>query len=134
MISQGGSVKKLSLIFLLLLLESASHASETPVTLKMHLTLNGKAVSAPQLIVLSGQTGKITQESSDHSGSYSIEVSPLVRADRSVELHFVVSEEAAGVEKILSKPKVIVLNNHMALIEQREKGKPALKLSVTPSF
>ena len=129
-------MKNILTIALVLVGSSAFAATlRTPVTMDMELQFNGKLVSKPRMVVQMGEKGEITQRTVGADSAYSIEVKPTLGATaNSVQLSFIVKQNKNGKIKVLSQPRVIVLNGETAALEEQAKGQSSVKLTVTPTF
>ena len=107
---------------------------QMPVTIAMELELDGKVVAKPRITVLMGEVGQITQQLTGADSSYAIAVQPTLGKPGTIQLDFVVKQNKASVSKVLSQPRLIVLNGQSASIEQHSTDQPDLKLTVTPKF
>jgi hypothetical protein len=113
---------------------NAEITSTKPVMLDLQLELDGKMISHPHASVLPGKTGVITQKLEGQDVSYEIQIRPIMKSAKAVELDFVISRAIGSQTRVLSKPRVIARNNSTASLEQRSKDQPTLKLTVTPTF
>jgi len=123
-----------TLVLLVFTAQAFGSQSKTPVTLDLALELNGQLISKPKIIVLMGQTAKISEESPGSKSGYSIEATPSLKESNVVLLDLVVSQMSDGKSKVLGRPSVVVLNGESATIEQNSPGEPTLKIQVKPTF
>lgn len=102
--------------------------------LEMNLSIDGKAVSTPRIIVKEGEKGIVTQEVDGQISTIEVVAKEIRRADftKAIKLEFTVSKVSAdGKSTVISKPKIIAAPNAEALIQVGETGRPeALSLSV----
>jgi len=103
--------------------------------LKMELSMNGKKVSSPRLIVVEGAKGSVTQD--DGNGKTFIEVVATegeFQHHKGILMNLVVGTIAKdGTKTILAKPQILAKENEPAQITVGEKDKETLSLSVLAS-
>lgn len=111
-----------------LLLGSAAFAAPS-YDLKVDLSVDGKIVSSPHLVVREGETGSITQDT-DGKKIY-IDVVAKAHKPKGIEMSFQYGEILANGEKqMISTPRIIALENEKASIQVAVKGEPVHEISV----
>lgn len=102
---------------------AANSAPTTGYDLKMELSMNGKVVSTPRLIVRSGQTGSITEDSATRKTF--VEVTAMegsVQNHKGIIMNFVVGVIGKdGKRTVLSRPNILAKENEKAEIEVSDK-------------
>lgn len=112
----------------------SAFASEKAFDLKMDLSIEGKHVSSPRIVVKEGEKGTITQESNGEKSFIEVvakeEKAP--NGKQAIHMTFVVGKIATdGTRTIVSQPQIISIPNEKAQITVGENGKPeVISLSV----
>jgi type II secretory pathway component GspD/PulD (secretin) len=122
-----------SVLAFCLFIGSTALASGKAYDLKLNVSIEGKIISTPRIIVKEGETGSITQDGAD--GKTYIEV---VATEGSIENHkgilmnFVVAKIGAdGKKQILGKPRILAKENERAmLMVGDENGKETLSMAI----
>lgn len=81
-------------------------SSKQPITLDMKLSIDGRLVSHPTVVSMSGETVSVESASEDGSGVY-IEVTPTLQNKNEVFMKFVVSKLEEGKKTIISKSTIM---------------------------
>ncbi|MBL7688366.1 MAG: hypothetical protein JNJ49_10045 [Bdellovibrionaceae bacterium] len=114
-------------------LMAAGPATKAGYALKMELSMNGKVVSTPQLIVRNGATGSITEESATQKTFIEVTATEgSVQKRQGIMMNFVVGVIAKdGVRTVLSRPSILANENEKAeiTIAGKESGE-TMALSV----
>ena len=119
-------------LFLVTSVPTMALAAQT-VKLDMRLELNGRLVSHPRVNLMIGKKGTIVQGVNAIS-SYAIEITPRWRGKDKVQLSFIVKQTLRGKTTLLSTPRVVTLIGQTAMLEQRNREMPRLRLVVTPTL
>jgi type II secretory pathway component GspD/PulD (secretin) len=118
----------------LLLIGSSAFASTKAFDLKMDLSIEGKHVSSPRIVVKEGEKGTITQESNGKKSFIEVVAKEDKAPNGKLAIHmtFLVGKIASdGTRTIVSQPQIISMPNEKAQITVGENGKPeVLSLSV----
>ncbi len=134
LIISGGLMKLLSVA--LLLAASSAFGTVNGFKLKMGVSLNGKLVSSPQLIVKAGETATFTQQKAGTEENF-IEVIPTegkIKNQDGIMMKFVIGTiNKDGTRKVIATPEVLVKENVPARLTTRQMGslKDELSLSIT---
>ena len=117
----------------LLAMTSSAFASSNAYDLKMDLSLNGKHVSSPRVIVNEGEPATITQKT-DSEGMF-IEVVATegsVQNHKGIMMKFTIGTIGKNGERIIiAKPQVLARENEPAKITQSEEGSQREQLSLS---
>ena len=101
--------------------------------LKLELSMNGKVVSTPRLIVRNGETGSITEESATRKTFIEVTATEgSVQKRQGIMMNFVVGVIAKdGTRTVLSRPSILANENEKAeiTIAGKESGE-TMALSV----
>jgi hypothetical protein len=122
------------LVFVLLafMLQSMPGRAATSVRgydLDIKLKVNGAEVSAPRLLVRSGETARVTQ--SDGSESTAWEVRAVDEDNQKIRIRFSISRtDESGHRSVISKPQMVVLENEEAELTVSGPDRKKLTLSV----
>ncbi len=92
-------------------------ADKETITLDMSLSIDGKLISKPRVISISGKTASITSASDNEDGVF-IEVTPTLQNKNEVFMKFVVAKLEKGKKTILGKPQMISTLGKQAEITQ----------------
>ncbi len=86
--------------------------------LKLELSMNGKVVSTPRLVVRSGETGSITEESAARKTFIEVTATEgSVQKRKGIMMNFVVGLIAKdGTRTVLSRPSILANENEKAEI------------------
>lgn len=118
----------------LLLIGSSAFGSTKGYDLKMELSLNGKHISSPRIIVKEGETATVTQKTdSEESFIEVVAIEGTVQNHNSIMMKFVVGTISKNGERtIVSKPQILARENEPAQItvSEKENGPVQLSLSV----
>ncbi|MFN7728293.1 MAG: hypothetical protein ACK5P7_03980 [Bdellovibrio sp.] len=116
----------------LIMVGNSVFASTNGYDLKIDLSMNGKQVSTPRLILKAGEVGKINQ-STDGEKSF-IEVVATegqVQKHKGILMNFTVGHISKNGERtIVSKPQILAKENEPASITISEKDGTEISLSV----
>ncbi|MBK7890552.1 MAG: hypothetical protein IPJ84_06825 [Bdellovibrionales bacterium] len=101
----------------------AESPTTTGYTLKMELSMNGKVVSTPRLVVRSGETGSITEESAARKTFIEVTATEgSVQKRKGIMMNFVVGLIAKdGTRTVLSRPSILANENEKAEITVADK-------------
>lgn len=104
-------------------LMAAGPATRAGYALKMALSMNGKVVSTPQLIVRNGATGSITEESATQKTFIEVTATEgSVQKRQGIMMNFVVGRIAKdGTRTVLSRPSILANENEKAEITVADK-------------
>lgn len=109
-------------------------ASQKAFDLKMDLSIEGKHVSSPRIVVKEGEKGTITQESNGQKSFIEVvaKEDKAPNGKQAIFMTFVVGKIANdGTRTVISQPQIISIPNEKAQISVGEKGNPdLLSLSV----
>jgi type II secretory pathway component GspD/PulD (secretin) len=112
----------------LLLFSAPAFAAGTQYNISMKLKSNGKEISSPSVVVKEGETAKITQR--DNDGTTFWEVVANEKRE-GILLNFTVGKiDKDGHQSVLSKPKILALENEPAEMTVGQSGNQILTLSV----
>lgn len=120
------------LIAMSLLIGSSAFASNG-YDLKMELSMNGKKVSSPRIIVREGETGSITQETSNEKTFIEVVAKEgEIQNHKGIMMNFVVGYIGQdGKRTIVSKTQILTKENETAQITVgNDDGKETMSLSV----
>ncbi|MCC2679960.1 MAG: hypothetical protein K0R29_2536 [Pseudobdellovibrio sp.] len=130
-------MKNVFIAAVLLVSNMALAAINNPIKafdIEMNLSIDGKQVSTPRIIVKEGEKGVFTQEVDGQKSIIEVVAKEIRRSDltKAIKMEFTVSKiDADGKVVVLSTPKIIAANNSEAQITVGETGRPeALSLSV----
>ncbi len=121
---------------LFLLLAGSSAMAAKGYDLKMDLTMNGKHMSSPRVLVKAGEKATIAQEGKN-GGSF-IEVVATegeVQGNAGIMMSFTVGTiDKKGARTIVSRPKILAVENSEARITvgENENSVEQISLTVTP--
>jgi hypothetical protein len=124
------------LIGFFICLNSTAMASTSGYDLKMDLSLDGKHVSSPSVIVKSGEMASIIQKTDKEEASNFIEVIASegeIQNHKGILMKFKVgSISKSGERTVLSEPRILAKENELAKItvSNKEGGSEQLSLSV----
>lgn len=101
----------------------ASGPTTAAYHLKLALSMNGKVVSTPQLIVRNGATGSITEESATQKTFIEVTATEgSVQKRKGIMMNFVVGLVAKdGTRTVLSRPSILANENEKAEITVADK-------------
>lgn len=121
----------------LLMTLGTAYASTNSYDLKMDLSLNGKHVSSPRIIVKEGEVASITQKTANEEQFIDVIAtkSEMRNISNGILMKFTVGTiDKNGVKHISARPQVITKENVQAKITQgNNEGKEELSLSVIAS-
>lgn len=122
------------LLAMICLLSTSVFASEKAFDLKIEMSVDGKHVSSPRIVVKEGEKGTVIQESNGEKNFIEV-VAKEGKAPNGVQgihMAFVVGKIANdGSRTVVSQPQILSIPNEKAQITIGEKGKPeVLSLSV----
>ncbi len=126
---------KLAFVFFMFL-STAAMASTAGYDLKMDLSLNGKNVSSPRVVVKAGEMASITQTSEKGEASSFIEVvvsEGEIKNHKGILIKFKVgSISKTGERTVLSEPQILAKENEPAkvTVSNKEGGIEQISLSV----
>ena len=122
-------MKKLGL---LLLLAGSSALAAKGYDLKMDLSLNGKHVSSPRLIVKAGETASISQKTdTEESFIEVVATEGSIQNHQSILMNFIVGViDQNGQIVIKAKPQILANENEAAQITVGENNGDEISLSV----
>ncbi len=116
-------------------------AATKTVKLDMKLTLNGRHVSSPVVIVPMGEKAKIEQGKTEINGDNPIYIEVIATEDKpeageGIQMKFVVGQIINGEQKILMQPKVVALEGGEAEVSMTTSDEKSteVKLSVIPTI
>lgn len=111
---------------------SPAFASTVSYDLKMELSINGKPVSSPRLIVKSGEMGSISQTAdTEESFIEVIATEGQVQGHKGIMMNFTIGYIGKNSDRtIVSKPQILAKENEPALITVGEKDGTELSVSV----
>lgn len=115
-----------------ILLTTPSFAAVTNYDLKMDLSINGKKVASPRMIVKEGEKGSVSSKGDSEENF--IDVIATKGKGKSIMMDFKIGYvNKDGQRKIISEPKIIALQGEPAQIEISQGADKAhnLSLSVT---
>jgi hypothetical protein len=110
---------------------SSAFASSNAYDLKMDLSLNGKHLSSPRVIVKEGEVATITQKTESEENFIEVTATEnMVMHHRGIKMNFTVGTIAKDGKRIVaSKPQVLVEENKPAQL-MMNGGSAQLSLSV----
>lgn len=116
----------------LIMVSSSAFAAITGYDLKMDLSINGKHISSPRLIVNTGEMGTIIQKTDTEETFIQVVATESdVQNHKDIMMKFTVGYIGNNGERtIVSKPEILAKENEAALITVREKTETELSLSV----
>lgn len=116
----------------LILVGSSAFASTNGYDLKMDLSMNGKHVSSPRIILKAGEKGTINQKTdTEESFIEVVATEGQVQNNKGIMMNFTVGYIGKNGERtIVSKPQILAKENEPALITVGEKDGTELSLSV----
>lgn len=116
----------------LLMVGSSAFASTNGYDLKMDLSMNGKHVSSPRIIVKAGEKGTINQKTdTEESFIEVVATEGQVQNNKGIMMNFTVGYIGKNGERtIVSKPQILAKENEPAQITVGEKDGTELSLSV----
>lgn len=116
----------------LILVGSSAFATTNGYDLKMDLSMNGKRVSSPRIIVKAGEKGTINQKTgTEESFIEVVATEGQVQNHKGIMMNFTVGYIGKNGERnIVSKPQILAKENEPALITVGEKDGTELSLSV----
>ncbi len=107
------------IIALILIAGTSAFAANKGYDLRMNLTVDGKLVSAPQMIVEEGKTATVTQKNESGDESF-IEVTASegsVKNNNGILMKFTIGVvQKNGERKIISQPQILAKENKKAEI------------------
>ncbi len=111
----------------LILFSLSAPAAKKSYLLQMQVSINDKVVSAPQLAVQEGVKGSITQASESGENMIEVIATESMQDDtKGILLEAIVSaKDGQGKRVVLSKPKILTIENEQAevtIVEKDEKG------------
>lgn len=117
----------------LLMFGPLAFASTNGYDLKMDLSMNGKHISSPRVIVKAGETATITQKTdTEESFIEVVATEGEVQNHKGIVMKFTVGTISKnGQRTIVSKPQILAMENEKAeIIVGEDGGKEQLSLSV----
>ena len=126
---------KLLLSSIVFLFASTGFAAEEAINLDMKLRIDGKLVSQPRVVSLSGKRASIESVSKEGDG-FSIEVTPTLKDKNQIHMKFVVAKLEKDKRSILSEPQMVSLLGQQAEISEASTDEPpkTMSLTVTPTL
>jgi len=124
------------LLSLFLLLSSTGFATEDRiVVLEVKLSIDGRLVSQPKILSVSGETATIESKCEEGNGIF-IEVTPTVQGENQVHMSFVIAQVYNGTKTVLSEPRIVSLLGHSAELTQgsKDNSQQTMSLAVTPTL
>ncbi len=120
------------LVTVLAFVGSSAFAATNGYDLKMDLSLNGKHVSSPRVIVKAGETATVTQKTdTEESFIEVVATEGSIQNHEGILMNFVVGVIGKNGERtIKAKPQVLAKENEPALITVGEKNGEEVSLSV----
>ncbi|MGZ3768544.1 MAG: hypothetical protein ACXVCP_02270 [Bdellovibrio sp.] len=120
------------ILFALSLLIGSSAFASNGYVLKMELSMNGKKVSSPRIIVLEGEAGSVTQETPTEKTFIEVVAKEgAIQNHKGILINFVVGYIGQdGKRNIVSKPQILAKENETAQVSVGENGKETMSLSV----
>lgn len=117
---------------LFLFMGSSAFAATKGYDLKMDLSMNGKKVSSPRMIVQEGVAGTIEQETSTEKTFIEVVATEgTVKNNKGILMKFTVGYiEKDGTRTIVSKPQILAKENETAQITVGDNKGKDLSLSV----
>jgi type II secretory pathway component GspD/PulD (secretin) len=112
---------------------TASFAATNGYSMKMELSVKGKLVSSPRIVVKVGEFASVTQDSQGEKTFIEVVATEVPgKKEPAIAMNFVVGTISASGEKtVLANPKIITLENNKAEISQGDQpGQKNLSLSV----
>ena len=110
-------MKFLLTAFLFLFTATGFAANKKAITLDMSLSIDGKLISKPRIISISGKIANITSTLDNGDGVF-IEVTPTLQNKNEVFMKFIVTKLEKGKKIILGKPQMISILGKQAEITQ----------------
>lgn len=126
---------KFLLATMLLLFSITGFSAEKQITLDMKLSIDGKLVSQPRVVTISGETASIESASEDGDGIF-IEVTPTLQNKNEVFMKIIVAKLEKGKITILGNPQIISLLGEPVEITQESTDGPkqSMSLAVTATL
>lgn len=123
-------MKWMALFFLMI--SSSAFASNHGYDLKMDLSMNGKHVSSPRMIVKAGEMGTIQQKSNNEETFIEVVATEgQVQNRKGILMNFTVGYIGQnGARKIVSQPQILSKENETAVVTVGGKDQTELTLSV----
>lgn len=123
-------MKLLGLI--LVMISCSAFAATNGYDLKMDLSINGKHVSSPRVIVKAGEMATVNQKKDTQESFIEvIATEGKVQNNKGIMMNFTVGYIGKNGERIIvSKPQILAKENEPALITVGEKDGTELSLSV----
>lgn len=121
------------MIVMLCLFVGSSAFASNGYDLKMELSMNGKKVSSPRIVVREGETGSITQETAYEKTFIEVVAKEgSIQNNEGILMNFVVKYVGQGGKRtIVLKPQVLAKENKPAQITMGEEdGKETISLSI----
>ncbi|MFV8250539.1 hypothetical protein [Bdellovibrio bacteriovorus] len=103
----------------LLMASSSAFASTNGYDLKMHLSLNGKHISSPRIIVKAGETATITQKTNTEETFIEVVATEgEIQNNKGILMNLVVGTIGRdGKRTVISKPQILTKENSPASIQ-----------------
>jgi type II secretory pathway component GspD/PulD (secretin) len=117
---------------LCLFVGSSAFASTNAYDLKMELSLNGRPLSSPHLVVKEGEKASILQDSNGEKTFVDVVTTEkMMDGERVVFMDFKIGTiSATGERKVIASPQITTFENEKAKISVGEDGKEDVSLSV----
>ena len=120
------------LVMVLAFVGSSAFAATNGYDLKMDLSLNGKHISSPRVIVKAGETATVTQKTDTEENFIEVVATEgSIQKHKGILMNFVVGVIGKNGERtIKAKPQVLAKENEPAQITVGEKNGEEVSLSV----
>lgn len=119
---------------LVVLASSPAFAAKNQYDLKMDLSMNGKVVASPRLLVVEGEKATVSQKSDDAENSIEVTASEGdLQGRKGILMDFVVSVVTKdGKRTVVSRPKILTLEGEKATLSthQNDASPEEVSLSV----
>jgi hypothetical protein len=111
----------------------AAAGAATPVRMDFELLVKGETYR-PRVLTNLGQAATISQTAQDATGvGYELKVMPTAGAGAEIHLDMELSELAGGKKRLLSQPRIVVLDGEKAAMSMSNDGGERIAITVTPS-
>jgi type II secretory pathway component GspD/PulD (secretin) len=119
--------------FLLISASPSAFAAKQEYDLKMDLSMNGKHIASPRVLVVEGEKATVSQKSNDEEDT--IEVTATEgdsQGRKGILLDFVVSVVGKdGKKKVVSRPRILTLEGEKATLSSRQNDASPEEVSLS---
>ncbi len=127
-------MKRLALIFSILMLSPPLFAATDSIDMKMELYLNGQKVASPRIVTLEGHRAMVSQKNNDKDEETFIEVVAMSDSEKTKDgifMKFVVGYIQGGKRKVVSSPQILARPGEKAeIVVADDKLNETLRLNV----